>query len=149
MALAIATIADGISHLVVAGLVIKDVNEIPAVGDVRQPLLIPLVNFVTDFTVERNSFGAAEAKMTVRYTLNYRLLYKPVGDGRVNTLEVFDDMVAMFGAIWDALLDTATITGSVDHEGLNGVVNMGVVEAPDGTAFWGCDIPIAMMEFVN
>lgn len=55
----------------------------------------------------------------------------------------------MFGKIWDAILAEDTIIGSIDHESLTGVINMGQVAAPDDMPFLGFDLQIAIMEFVN
>jgi hypothetical protein len=149
MSLAITTITDSISKLSVSGLVIKDIDEIPVGVDARQPTLIPLPDFVTNFVMIRDSFGGGTtAKMTVSYTLGYRLLYKPVGAGR--ELEYYDNLVSMAGLIMDAILAIDTLTGLVDIEPeANGIINMGVVNDPAGNAFLGCDIRMRVKEFVN
>ena len=149
MALAISTVAHSISGLTVAGLVIKDKHDVPAGGDPRQPLLIPLTQYVSDFTMERDSFGGGSvAKMTVTYTLNYRFLYKPVGTGRENILEVFSAMVDMVALIWDAVLAIDVIAGAIDIIPIS-PVGMGVVEDPSAMPYWGCDLSFQVMEFVN
>jgi len=149
MALAISTVADSISKLSVTGLTIKDINEIPAGTDSRGKTLIPKPNFMTDFSMERDSFGGGStAKMTVNYTLNYRMLYKPVGAGRQNVLEYYDDLTSMIGLVLDAVLAIDTLTGTVDIVPLS-VTNMGLVNDPADQAWYGCDFAFRVMEFVN
>ena len=147
MALAIATVVDNISKLSVSGLVIKDMDEIPGSVDARQPTLIPLPDFLTDYAMERDSFGGGStAKMTVNYTLNYRLCYAPVGAGR--PLEWFDNMVSMVGLIMDAVMAVDTLGGTVDIVPA-GVRNMGIVNDPGDAGFYGCDLAFKVEEFVN
>ena len=110
MALGIATIANAIAALSVTGLSIKDIDEIPPQADQSISTLIPLPDYMTDFEVEVDSFGGGStAKMTVWYTLGYRLLYKPVGAGL--DLEYYDNMIALVAAFLDAVLVIETISG--------------------------------------
>ena len=102
MAIGIATIANAIAALSVTGLSIKDIDEIPPQADQSISTLIPLPDYMTDFEVEIDSFGGGStAKMTVWYTLGYRLLYKPVGAGL--DLEYYDNMIALAAALFGAL----------------------------------------------
>ena len=147
MALGIATIANAIAALSVTGLTIKDIDEIPPQADQSISTLIPLPDYMTDFEVELDSFGGGStAKMTVWYTLGYRLCYKPVGAGL--DLEYYDNMIALAAAFLDAVLAIETISGC---EGIMpiGVVNMGVVNDPADNSYIGCDIFLRVQEFVN
>ena len=149
MALAIATVADSISKISVSGLVIKDIDQIPAGVDGRQPTMIPLPDYLTDFNMERDSFGGGStALMTVTYRLNYRLCYKPAGSGRSNALDWFDNMVAMVGLILDAVLAIEVMTGTIDIVPVN-VFNVGLVNDPADNAFYGADLSFQVKEFVN
>ena len=148
MALAIATVADSIAALSVTGVTIKDVDEIPAAVDPRQPTILPKPDFVTGFVVERDSFGAGSAKMTVRYVLNYRFCYMPLGKGRAGKIENYDGIVDKVALFWDAVLAIDTLTGAVDIEPA-GVVNMGLVNDPSDNIFLGCDLAVKVTEFVN
>jgi len=148
MALALTTIASSIAALSVSGLTIRDIDDIPPAGGVRSgPELIALPNYVTNFTVEFDSFGSgATAKMTVTYELNYRLLYAPAGSAQA--LSLFGDMVAMVGLIWDAVLAVVTISGAIDIMPA-GIINMGLVNDPAEGSFYGCDLAFQVKEFVN
>lgn len=148
MALALTTVPDSIAGLSVSGLVIKDINEIPAAVDPRQPTLLPLPDYLTGFSVVRDSFGDGAAKMTVTYNVNYRLCYAPLGDGRTATLEQQSGLVAMVGLILDAVLAVTTLNGLIDILPAQ-VVGMGAVNDPSDRPFWGCDISFQVMEFVN
>lgn len=149
MAIATATVTNSIEALTVTGLTIYDVDNIPSAVDVRQTAaLLPLPNFVTGMSVERDSFGADQAKMTVVYTLNYRLCYAPAGAGRNNVIEFYDGMVDMVAAIWDEVLAISTFAGAVNIFP-TGVANMGVVLDPAGVGYFGCDLSFEVTEFVN
>ena len=150
MSLSAATIADSISKLSVSGVTIKDVDQIP--NEVTQydvPVMFPEpLNFITDFEVIRDSFGADSlAKKTAAYTLNYTFCHSLVGSGRLLS-DVYDDMVAKAELILDAIIANSTITGAVDIEPLN-ISNFGVVLDPAGHSFHGCQIQVRVMEFIN
>ena len=149
MALATATIANSIAALSVTGVTIKDIDEIPVGVDSRQPTIIPLSDYMTNFDVEIDSTGpGSTAKMTVYYTINYRLCYKPADAGRSDTIEYYSNMIGAATAFLDAVLAADTLTGSIDVKPEE-VTNMGVVEDPTANSFQGCDIALRVMEFVN
>jgi len=147
MALALATVVTSIAALSVTGLTIKDMDEIPAEVKGRKAMLIPLPDFVTDWELETQSFGpGSSAKFDASYTLNYRLCYKPVGAGR--SLEYFDDMVSMIASILDAVIAASPVSGSIMLTPV-AVFNMGIVNDPSDNSYYGADIALRVMEFVN
>ena len=149
MAIQIATVANSIQALTVAGLTIFDVDNIPAAVDVREKAaLVPLPDYIPDMNISRDSYGSAEAKMTLTYTLHYRLFYKLAGAGRAPAVEYYDGMIDMIAAIWDAVLAINTITGALTVDPA-GVVGIGVVLDAAGNSFLGCDLSFAVSEFVN
>jgi hypothetical protein len=154
MSIQLATVAETISNIAVAGLVIKDSDEIPAEVGVRKPaVMIPMPNIVTDFSMVRDSFGGGStAKMTVSYNMNYRLLYEPVGLNQGKTLKVFDGLMKMIGLILDAVLVidvfNATHTEIIDIVPVS-VTNMGIVNDPSDRSFYGADFQFMVTEFVN
>lgn len=147
MALAIVTVANSIAALSVTGLVIKDVDEIPPRVEQVQPTLIPLPDYVTDFEIERMSYGGGSTALTdATYTLGYRLCYAPSGAGEAETIEYYDNMVAMVAAFLDAVITIETFSGGVEIEPIS-ITNMGVVNDPAEHAFIGCDIHLRVKEF--
>jgi hypothetical protein len=149
MALQIATVVDSISKLSVSGAKIKDKDQIPAAGDVRQPMIIPLSNFMSEFTMERNSQGGgSEAKMTVTYVLNYRILYKPLGAGRAPQLENISGLVDLIGRWWDTILAISVFEEAVDIIPYT-ITAMGAVKDPSEESWWGADVSVKVTEFVN
>lgn len=149
MALSFTTISNTIAALSVAGVTIKDIDEVPTSGD-RVPIVIPLPDFITNFSMERDSFGGASAKMSVTYTLNYRLLFVKAGAGRSNTIEALNGLTEMIGLFLDAILAVGVVAGVEDlTPSSNAVTNMGLVNAPDDLAYYGCDFHLDCMEFVN
>lgn len=152
MTLQLLTVAETIAALQVDGLSIRDIDDIPAEVGIREALLIPKPDYVTDFVMERVSFGGASAKMDVTYTLNYRLCYAPSGGDRVLTISVWSGVVDMVARIWDAFLAIGVF--DADHTEVVEVVplapsNMGIVNDPADRAFYGCDLAFQVTEFVR
>lgn len=148
MALQIAAVANSIAALSVSGVTLKDVDEIPASVEGYTPTILPLPDFVTDFVVERDSFGGGSALRTVSYILHYRFCYKPIGAGSQETIEYYDEMIDKVALWFDAVMAIDTLTGAVDIEPA-GVTNMGIVNDPAENEFIGCDLAVKITEFVN
>jgi len=148
MALQIAAVANSIAALSVSGVSLKDVDEIPAGVDKRSPTILPLPDYVTNFAVERVSFGSSTALQNISYTLNYRFCYKPVGQGRQKTIEYYDEMIDKVALFFDAVMAIETLTGAVDITPA-GVTNMGIVNDPSENEFIGCDLAVRILEFVG
>jgi len=145
----IARVVTSISKLKVEGASIKDKNQIPAAGDDRKPIIIPLSNFITEFTMERNSQGGGSmALMTVTYVLNYRLLYKPLGAGRAPKLENISPLVDYIGRWWEAIITIDILDGAVDIVPA-GIYNMGAVKDPAENLYWGADLSVRVTEFIH
>lgn len=149
MAIQLAAVANSIEALTVTGLTIYDVDNIPAAVDVRQTAaLVPLPDYVTGMQVVRDSYGADQAKMTITYTLNYRLFYSLAGAGRAGVIEYYDDMIDMIAAIWDEILAISTFTGGIDLMP-TGITGIGVVNDASNNSFLGCDLSFQCQEFIN
>lgn len=151
MALAIATVTNSIASLSVSGVSIKDIHDIPpAALPLRTPVLFPdPLNFVSSFSMERNSYGGGStAKMTVTYTLNYTFCFTPIGDGRNAGLDHYDEMVAKAALILDAILAIDTLSGAIDITPQS-VVEFGPVPDPAGFMHLGCRLALTVQEFVN
>jgi hypothetical protein len=149
MAVQIATVAKSISQIIIADLAIKDTKEIPLEVGPREAMLIPKPDFITDMSLTRDSTGEGDwALQTLRYTLNYRLCYAPVGAYRTSSLLWVSDVTIMAGYIIDAIILNDTITGCVDIRPRD-VINMGIVNDPAEKEYYGCDFQFEVMEFVN
>lgn len=149
MALNIIVIAHNISDLDVNEVHIRDLTAIPEkVTDRDCPILYPLPNgFVTNLTVQIDSFGDARAKKTVFYTLTYRFLEASLGSGR-GLFDLYSDFVKHVFAVLDKLIDSQALSGQIDLE-IESISNFGPVADPSGNMFHGCDIALRIMEFVN
>ena len=97
--------------------------------------------------VRDSTGGGSTAKMTVYYTLSYRLCHTRLGSGR-GLFDVYDDMVAIAAAFLDAVLAIDVLTGAVDIMPSD-AVNFGPVVDPAGDGFHGCDFALDITEFVN
>lgn len=148
MSLALATVAHTFANLGVAGLVIKDIHEIPPTAGDRTPMLIPAPDYMTEFEMVRDSYGAGVGEMTASYTINYVLCYVPAGAGRASVLEYYDDMIALVAAILDKVMAVGVFDGAVDITPMS-VTGMGLVRDPSDTDYIGCNLAFRVMEFVN
>jgi hypothetical protein len=152
MSIQLATAAYAISRLVVEDLTIGNIDKIPLEVGSRSAYLIPHPNYVSDVLAERDSYGGASALMTMHYTLTYRLCYAPAGSDRAMSIELYDDMIKMVTAIWDAFLNIgvldADISEVVDILPYS-ITNMGIVNDPADRAFYGCDLAFRVTEFVR
>ncbi len=149
MAISTVTVADSISKLSVSGVTLKDLDEIPnGVLSRDCPLILPAPDFIQIASIERDTFGSGSgAKWTFNYTLNYRLFYKPVGSER--TLgDIYPTLVAKAMLFVDAIVAGDDLTGAEDTN-FGGLSAFGVVIDPSEELFWGCDIQINIMEFIN
>ena len=149
MTLQIANVCNEIAAISVTGVDIRDIDEIKEeLGGRDTPCLMPKPDgFITDFNVERDSFGAAAtARKTVTYTLNYTYLHAPLGEGR-GLFDVYDQMVVKSFAILDAIIakDSAIVAELVPVDALA----YGPVVDPAGEAYHGCIISVHVTEFVN
>ena len=144
----IATVFNSIAALSVAGVTLKDVDEIPEAVLVRHcPVLFPDPDTpVSNVRVEPQSTGAGTDGLNdVRYTLNYVYLHAPVGEGRYITKNV-SGMVAKAVLILNALIANDAVTGSIDIEPrIEG--EFGVMVDPSGAQFWGFRLAIDVLEF--
>jgi hypothetical protein len=151
MPLAILTIANSIADLEVAGVRIRDLDQIPdAVQERDCPILIPeVINFVTDLVITRDSTGAdyLVALKTATYTLNYTFLYAPAGSDRAG-LSRFDDFVRKAFAIIDEVILNSTVEGLIDITP-QATLQWSVVLDPAGNAFMGCMMAFAITELIN
>ncbi len=152
MALSFTTITNTIAALSVAGVTFKDIDEVPVSGD-RVAIITPLDNFITNFglVAEETAMGAPSVRpMTVKYTMNYRLLLVKVGAGRSNKIEAYNDLTIKIGLFLDAVLAMDDTTGVEDLvPSPSAVTNFGQVLAADGEVYYGCDFHLDITEHVN
>jgi hypothetical protein len=148
MTLQIVTVTDSIAALTVAGLHIQAL-DIPPDATRQTPILFPEpVNFLTDFTMVRDSFGGgSSALMTVTYQLHYTFCFVPIGSGRTG-LDLYSDMTAMVAAIFDAIMAIDTLTGAIDIQPL-AATEFGPVPDPAGNQYLGCRLAFQISEYVN
>jgi hypothetical protein len=145
----ITDIITAISGISVSGLVVADLDEIPASADVRTSLLVPSPgepSFVSNFALERVTTGMSLAGMDATYTLNYKFLYLPVGATR-GLYDLYPGMVAMAADIIEAIANLTTLNGAVTWKPLLG--EFVVITDPTGTDWDGCLITIEVLDFIQ
>lgn len=133
---------------------IRDTSNIPeAVNQEMCPILIPRpANFLTEFQLTRDTFGADAALKTVKYVLNYIFYYAPVGQGST-IFSKFDEMVvAAAVTINHFATNTNAIcqTNSAATEFLpQDIPAFDPVQDKIGTLFHGCVMSFYLEQFLE
>jgi len=112
------------------------------------PLLTPRPdNFVTEFDVTRDTFGADAALKTVSYVLNYVFYYAPVAQG-MGLFEKYDEMVTAAAVILNHLATNTNLSGSTDILP-TGIPAFGAMTDAGGTLFHGCQIALKVSAYME
>lgn len=152
MSLDAGAIATGIAALTVTGVTIKDITSIPEQVQPRDtPILFPNPdNWMGGGNGEPSTGPATFGTPSTRFwvfdrTYNYVYLHSPIGSGR----GLLDNIAAMSDKV-DSII-AALLTLDISQVDLNNVSvgSFGVINAPDGSAFFGCNLALTMREKVN
>ena len=143
---AISTIADSIAGIVISGVTIKDIDQIPDAAAMLCPLMIPSpANFVSDYNMTFETFGSmGAAKMNSVYTLNYIYLHCELGSG-VNSFAPYADVMSKVQTILVAIFSNDKVTGLVDLS-LQSISPVGVITDPAGNECGGVQIALRVLE---
>jgi hypothetical protein len=146
----IAEVADAISKLTIAGVTVKDIDQIPTAATVRDVFLFPKPDgFVSGLTVTQQSQGytAIGAKFDVDYTLTYTLATGEFGAGRANTIDFYSAMVGYIVKVINAVTDINVLLDGAVSITVSGVESFGSVLDPAGNPHPGTNITFAIKEF--
>jgi hypothetical protein len=145
----IVTVAQSISNIGIAGINVRDIDNIPENAMPILPVLFPVPNgFITDTNFERVTFGGSSAKMDLVYTLHYRYLHAVVGSGG-GLLAVYEGLLTNLAKILEKIFYNHAPTGAVDMV-LSSVSDIGVLTDPGGqTMYHGVDFALRITEFVQ
>jgi hypothetical protein len=148
MALDAGAIADGIAALVVPGVTIKSLADMPLdLARAGLPVLMPDPdNWGGEVSAEMETFGFASGSMWhVTRVLGYLYAHAPVGANR-SPFEFFAAMSDNRDAIIEAILEL-DIAG-VDVVGLS-AGKFSVLQSPAGTGYHGFLLGVVVREKVN
>jgi len=139
------TIATSIAALSVSGLTIKDLATIRETITARDcPILFPSpADFMTGLTVTRQSMNGD--RKDIGYTLNYVFLYAPV-NATNGLYTLYQSMVIMACAIWDAIISNDAVSGSIDITPI-APPSFGIVQDPAGKEYFGATLQFQVLEF--
>ena len=139
---------DSIAGLIISGVTIKDIDQIPEAARLLTPLIIPQPNnFVTDLSVTFETFGSnGSAKINTNYTLNYVFLFCEVGG--LSAFAAFSGLIEKLSAILVAIDSNDAISGAVDVK-INSIGNLGVITDPAGVEFWGLEFSLRVLEYTQ
>jgi len=145
----IATVANAIEAISIAGVTVKDLDNIPVTATVRDCFLIPKPDgFVTNLQITRQSQGttAQGRKADVTYTLTYLLIVGVVGAGRADVLDYYADVIGKAVLVMNAVEDLVTLAGAVDIIPA-GVSSFITVTSGANTSHPGLELSFDVVEF--
>lgn len=151
MSLSTAAIANGIAALSISGLTIKSINAIPEQVQSRDcPIIFPHpVQYLQGGAGGEEgleTFGTPSTRFWLfNRTYRYLMLYSVVGATR-GMIDIYSGFASKIDAFMQAV--TALDVADVDVRNIT-ISELGVVEDPAGSKFYGCTIDIMVREKVN
>ena len=147
MTLAITTVCESIAALVIEGVKICDLKNIPPSAVRLTPILFPDPNNpISSFEVTRQSYGGGPSYLLdADYDLNYIFLYCEAGSGRTG-LDYTEDRMLKVQAVYDAILSIDTFEGGVDISPTSNVQFTSMTD-PGGKEYLGCLMTFHVKEF--
>jgi hypothetical protein len=149
--LSTANIAAGIAAISISGLTIKNITAIPEQVQPRDcPIIFPHpVQYIQGGAggeEGQETFGTPTTRFWLfNRTFRYLMLYTPVGSTRGMV-----DIYGGFSAKIDAFMEAVAELDVTDVDVRNITVSeLGVIEDPAGSKFYGCTIDIMVREKVN
>lgn len=143
-------IADAISELVIDGVTIYKLDEVPLFGSkAKLPCLFPQPeDFIDDEQFELVSFGGGgTGAMDFSYRMNYVLLYAKATVS-VQTLRNIHPMYLCIIEVLKAIFGNDDISGSVNMT-LETLQTKGLIRDPDGNEYWGALIGLRVEEQIQ
>ena len=151
MTLSTSSITAGIAAINISGLSIKDITAIPEQVQPRDcPILFPHpVQFIQGGAGGEEgleTFGTPTSRFWLfNRTYRYLFLYAPVGSTR-GMVDIYSGYVSKIDSIMESI--TELDVTDVDVRNIS-VSELGVIEDPAGSKFYGCTIDIMFREKVN
>ena len=140
----LATVTDSISNLVISGVTIKDIDQIPDIVGLATATLYPKRDgLITNYKTERTDVTGQN--LNVYYTLNYQYFHCAIGNTGFGDFPALMTKVALIGA---ALASDASWAGCVDHSDPRFGI-MGALKDGAGNTFWGAEVSINIMQFLE
>lgn len=133
----------------VTGLTIKDIDAIPTSAKALGPVLFPMPDFVEGADFTRQTLGTAGAQMmNMEYEISYVFCFCEIGGGVGGVYSVYPGLSAMLANIMlmFALLDNP-------RDGVELTIGKpskaGAVNDLAGNQYWGCIIPVKILDFLE
>ncbi len=149
MTLQTAAIITSIAGYSVTGVTILDADAMKDKVEVRDtPFLMLAPTWFTKPEYTYDSYGTGvSAAITMKYVLVWRFFFAEVGVERGHA-DIFQGFIQKVTAIIDAVIANDATSDAV-HLQVASVGPFGVVTDPVENEFFGCDIGISVMEYVN
>lgn len=149
MALSPTSVATAVAGLSVSGVTVKDLTGVPEeVFDRDCPIVYPNpANYVSMGGVSRETMGGdSGALKEVRYTLHYLFLHHEAGAER-GQKDAAQDAVSKLYAFLSAVIANCDALTVIDITPDHGPLQ--VVQDPSGKDFHGCEVSLAVTEWLN
>ena len=133
----------------IAGIPIKDIDEVPESGHLILPVIFPQPSgWVSDILPERKSFGTGGSeKQDFNYTLHYVFLMAEQGSGLSQT-DLTQPLAEAVELILETILTNDIVTGLVDMQ-VSALEMGGNVQDPSGNMYWGALFSLRCLEFAT
>lgn len=148
-ALFLSSIANSISQISIAGVTVKDKDEIVGSWLSLPNVLYPNPDgWITGFSIQYDTvLQGASAPATISYSLNYRFLGVAVGDISIMPV-AYSSLVEKLVLIINAIIATpAPYSGRVEMR--IGNVSIGSRTDPAGNNYYGADFAVVIQELQN
>ena len=128
---------------------IKNLTAFPQDPSSRDmPLMFPKLDYVTDFEPIREAMATGTgAPWTFTYYVNYRVLYAPITQQRT-IADMLAPMTDLWAQIVTGVIQSDVAIGSEEVEPA-GYTNMGIVNSPNETPFFGFDMRLMIKEYLS
>jgi hypothetical protein len=143
------TVADSISKLVITGVTLLDVDQVPDSAHMITPVIFPQPSgFISGIQPERVTFGTMGSQHeNFTYTLNYVFLFSEIGGG-LSSFAPYSAMMTKLMSVINTILNNDVVTGLVDMQ-LSGITGIGAIEDPAGKQYWGALFSLVCLEYAQ
>ena len=141
------TTANSIAAVVISGVTVRDVDEIPQSAQMICPILFPQPEaWLSDVTQGAKAVSVADGGQSdFTYILHYVFLLCEAGSG-VDQTDPYGNLVSKLKTVINTILDDDTLAASVEIS-LNGMDGIGIVQDPSGNNFWGALLAFRVLEY--
>jgi hypothetical protein len=142
-----ATVTNAIAALVISGVTVSDMDEIPEALGLEYSILAPRPrDFITDLNI--TAAEQSQQNLDVTYTLHYRYYHCAIGGGTGGLFSIYPAMIAKLALIVKAFSSSAVLAGAMNNQAPR-IEFIGGLEDESSNKFHGCDISLDIRQFLE